>query len=160
MNGITEFLLKKEEIVKEEPKLEDSRISLILAKFKERAKAKEMEEIQKQEDEKPKTYITHPVVGVTFEGRQTILEKYLEEYRNTGKQRKCELVPEPDNKYDKNAVAVYIEGNSCKERIGYIAKDLNQELKSTFDSILEVRVHSIGRTDNGNIGLSITLTIG
>lgn len=160
MGELTKFLLGKQEIVQEEKKPEDSRISFILAKFRERAKVKETAEIQKQEDAKPKTYVTYPVVGVTFEGRQAILEKYLDEYRNTGKQRKCELVPEPDNKYDKNAVAVYIEGEHEKEKVGYIAKDLNQDLKSTFDSILEVRVQSIGRTENGNIGLSIILTIG
>ena len=102
--------------------------------------------------------IDYPVVGVTFEGRQSILRKYFDENYKTGKRRNCRLELEDDNKYDKNAVAVYIIGDSITEKIGYISKDHNQFIRKEYAHIDFVRVKSIGLSDNSNIGLSITVT--
>ena len=61
--------------------------------------------------------ITVPVVGVTFEGRQLILESLYNDQENsvtlTGR-----LVREPDNKYDPGAIAVEVQS----QKVGYIPR--------------------------------------
>lgn len=67
------------------------------------------------------------LVGVTFEGRQELIEQLSgdEELR---------FRREPDNEYDKNAVAVDVclIGDHWKP-VGYIAKDKNTELAKVLD---------------------------
>ena len=98
------------------------------------------------------------VVGVTFEGRQNILSKYYEEFKRTGKRRNCELILEDDNKYDKNAIAVMLVSDSSFEQIGYIAKTENVRLRESFEHIKEVCVKDMGVGQNGNIGITISVT--
>jgi hypothetical protein len=52
------------------------------------------------------------VAGVTFEGRQKLLA-------NTPKHAIIQLIPEPTNRYDVNAIKVVANGN----HIGYIPSD-------------------------------------
>lgn len=61
--------------------------------------------------------ITTKVAGVTFEGRQAIVEKL------TGDEP-CRIVPEPTNNYDKNALAVQVALPDGIAHIGYIPRDL------------------------------------
>jgi hypothetical protein len=68
-----------------------------------------------------KTIVTN-VVGVTFEGRQSILESI---YPNT----ELSLVREPDNPYDKNAVAVYCSWS----QVGYLGRKLAKNVGPAMD---------------------------
>lgn len=61
------------------------------------------------------------VVGVTFEGRQEIIRQL------TGYEA-CRIVPEPDNPYDKNALAVQVKLSDEIVKIGYVAKDRAAQL--------------------------------
>lgn len=63
------------------------------------------------------------VVGVTFDNRQELLEKMYADVaglpaEGTPATIKGELVLEPDNTYDKNAIAVVVGG----EKVGYLSK--------------------------------------
>lgn len=76
--------------------------------------------------------ITVPVVGVTFEGRQLILESLYNDQENsvtlTGR-----LVREPDNKYDPGAIAVEVQS----QKVGYIPralKALKKEMAARMDA--------------------------
>lgn len=102
--------------------------------------------------------IEYPVVGVTFDGRQEILQKYFDENYKTGKKRLCRLHHEVDNAYDKNAVAVYILGEGIEEKIGYISKKDNTFIVNEFSNIDSVQLNSIGFADDFHIGLSILIT--
>jgi len=60
------------------------------------------------------------VAGVTFEDRQEIIA-------NLGGREVVYLKPEPENKYDANALAVWVkyppEADTVDEKIGYVPKD-------------------------------------
>lgn len=59
------------------------------------------------------------VVGVTFDGRQETLKSLYEKY---GKNPfEVTLVPEPENEFDANAIAVVAED----EQLGYLSKKDN-----------------------------------
>lgn len=58
------------------------------------------------------------VAGVTFEGRQGILERCT-------KDMPCRLEAEPTNKYDPNAIKVMVAtGPGTVEQVGYVPKNL------------------------------------
>jgi len=63
-----------------------------------------------------KTYYAK-VVGVTYENRQATIA------RLRGKEP-CRLVPEPENQYDSNAIAVHVATGNGIKHIGYIKKEL------------------------------------
>ena len=96
------------------------------------------------------------VVGVTFEHRQDILSDFFRDYKH-GRIYEVYLYKEDDNPYDKNAVSVLLEVNEKIEKIGYISKNENVELRNMFEKIDSARVESIGPNRNGDIGLSITI---
>lgn len=114
-----------------------------------------LKEFLKNRELKKTKKVTYQVVGVTFEGRQNILQKYYQEHIKTGKKRACELIFEDDNKYDSNAIAVMICGDKGFEQVGYISKEVNKELRENFRNIKEVCVGSIGIGANSKIGLSL-----
>ena len=60
----------------------------------------------------------YDVVGVTFEGRQEILDKFFKNTYKIGGSYAVRLVREPDNKYDPNAVKVLAEG----KHIGFLPR--------------------------------------
>ncbi len=73
-------------------------------------------------------------VGVTFEQRQYALQT-IERLEKTDKSSvEITLVPEPDNKYDSNAIAIFAKYNDptflmeTTIQIGYIKKDLSEVL--------------------------------
>lgn len=66
------------------------------------------------QDAHPKKVHTK-IVGVTFEGRQEVLR----ECQRLGVQR-LELVLEPDNQYDENAVAVEARVGAKRLKLGYV----------------------------------------
>ncbi len=69
-------------------------------------------------------FLYFKVRGVTYEGRQEIIAKL------TGDEP-VRIVPEPDNPYDKNALAVFVasEGEVCQ--MGYVPKE-NAALLAPF----------------------------
>ena len=98
----------------------------------------------------------YDVVGVTFEGRQEILDKFFKNTYKIGGSYAVRLVREPDNKYDKNAVAVYLDlGGSDFKQVGYISKQENQKLIADFGKMKTASVASMGPNSFGDIGLTI-----
>lgn len=62
-------------------------------------------------------YVTK-VAGVTFEGRQEIIQRIT-------KDMPCRLEPEPTNPFDENAIAVKVAtAPGVVEHIGYVPKNL------------------------------------
>lgn len=86
------------------------------------------------------------VVGVTFEGRQEVLGMMLERFTAKGTQFPAKLVLEDDNKFDQYAVKVQaeLEGYGFLD-IGYVPRDINQDLRALIPKINEVRIISVGR---------------
>lgn len=66
------------------------------------------------------------VSGVTFEGRQEYLALL------SGKEP-CRIVPEPENPYDKNALAVHVAADGDILHVGYIPKALAAEIAPHLD---------------------------
>jgi hypothetical protein len=60
--------------------------------------------------------MTFTIVGLKF---------YIKEWGNLAINSVVVLVPEPDNKYDKNAIACYFED----KKVGYVSKNQNVECK-------------------------------
>lgn len=57
------------------------------------------------------------VAGVTFEGRQAHIAKL-----HGGEP--CKIVPEPENPYDKNALAVHVATGGMIYHVGYVPRDI------------------------------------
>lgn len=99
----------------------------------------------------------YPVVGVTFEGRQDILNRFYGRYAY-GKKYGVRLFKEDDNQYDSNAVGVELETSpNVYEMVGYIPKDRNCELRAEWGRMKEASLRSIGPTRGNNIGLTISV---
>jgi hypothetical protein len=78
----------------------------------------------------PGDTIETSVVGVTFEGRQEIINSL-----HVGQPIK--LVREPENEHDINAIQVMV---SNKETIGYIYKDLAKRIAPIFDKYFQSEI--------------------
>ena len=98
----------------------------------------------------------YTIVGVTFDHRQDVLSNFYKNYRHGG-DYDVVLYKEDDNQYDKNAISVNLEINGKLEKVGYIAKTKNEELRNKFDMIKNAKIKSIGPNVNGDIGLSINI---
>ena len=80
-------------------------------------------------------------VGVTFQNRQSILkELYMDWINDTVKYIDVKLEKEDNNPYDKNAIAIKLLDGS---HIGYISKEINQEIRAIFDNIEKVYITNI-----------------
>ena len=68
------------------------------------------------------------VAGVTFENRQAILA-VMRGFEV------CQLRPEPDNAFDRNAIAIYVEVElgAAAVQIGYVPKDLAAQIAPHLD---------------------------
>jgi hypothetical protein len=66
------------------------------------------------------------VSGVTFEGRQA----YLAQLRGG---EPCRIVPEPENRYDANALAVHVAFGGEVWHIGYVPKHIAAEIAPYLD---------------------------
>lgn len=66
------------------------------------------------------------VAGVTYEGRQEKIARlrYDDPVR---------IVPEPDNPYDKNALAVYVGHAGKVLHVGYIPRDMAAQIAPLID---------------------------
>jgi hypothetical protein len=83
------------------------------------------------------------VRGVTFNNRQNTVSKLIPNQNLT-------LIREPENKYDKNAIAVYSEYG----QVGYIAKEINEDLAASIDNgenykCIVIKVTGSSRTNYG-----------
>jgi len=111
-------------------------------------------ELSKKLNIPSKRWRDYHVVGVTFEGRQKVLAEFFKTYK-VGKRYDVVLMPENNNAYDSNAISVALEVNGKYQCVGYIPKELNQELRNEMNFIASSRLKSIGYGTNGNIGLTI-----
>lgn len=66
------------------------------------------------------------VVGVTFENRQALVAQL-------STTDPCRLQPEPDNVYDKNALAVHVAHGGEVWHIGFVPKELAAEIAPYLD---------------------------
>lgn len=90
--------------------------------------------------------------GVTFDNIQEILRVI----RREPDRYDVFVAPEPDNKYDENAIAVYAEGQVKTKRIGYLPKDLAKALHNKEALVIDFAV--VGDDISGrNLGLNLTL---
>jgi hypothetical protein len=85
----------------------------------------------------PITFVV-PVNGVTFDGRQELLEGLAQEEGPLS----VELALEPSNPYDRWAVQVLVN----EEHVGYIPREVSQEMTLLVKrgEVLETRVHCLG----------------
>lgn len=82
------------------------------------------------------------LVGVTFEGRQDIIKMLTgDEYLRVRR--------EPENEYDKKAVAVDVLIAEEWHPIGYIAKDKNSDIAASVDAGNDVLIRIAGITGGG-----------
>jgi hypothetical protein len=97
------------------------------------------------------------VRGVTFENRQALIKKYA---RNG---QIISIQPEPNNKHDKNALAIYIQSGlwifKKFHHIGYINADLANEGLCFQQEAKILKVTGGGIFSKKNYGVSIELTI-
>ena len=99
------------------------------------------------------------IAGVTFEGRQDILEKLNQEYHEIGFRRIVELVPDPENKYDSNAVKVQVNLDGNVKQLGYVPKTINSQILELVknEKIKWAKLSDIGRVqESGVLGGTIT----
>ena len=80
---------------------------------------------------------TTKVAGVTFDNRQSVIAHL------TGNEP-CRIVPQPDNEFDPNALAVEASVNGVIANVGYIPRDLASQIapylegESVMVSIVEI----------------------
>lgn len=92
------------------------------------------------------------LVGVTFEGRQAVISLLKGD-----EQLSCRR--EPENEYDKNAVAVDVLTGGEWLPIGYIAKDKNQEIASSMDAgiVPKITLATITGGDGKSFGINFEI---
>ena len=100
------------------------------------------------------TSVIVKVAGVTFENRQEILERFYRDW-NEGSVFDVSLVPEEDNEFDKNAIGVWLEVSGKKEKVGYVPRDCNADLKAALGEMKCCHLNTIGVSQKGTIGLTI-----
>lgn len=100
------------------------------------------------------------VLGVAYKGRQISLKKAYESLEED-KPVQAKLQPEPDNDYDQQAIAVYINYQSGWEKVGYIATELTSELHPLLErNNLKITVaHIRFRVNYLQVGFYLTLKI-
>jgi hypothetical protein len=77
--------------------------------------------------------------GVTFENRQRILLSLWDENQRRGLPLTGTLHREPDNKYDRNAIQIRIEGMP----IGYVPKQIAARLAPKMDAGIRIEVCAV-----------------
>lgn len=102
------------------------------------------------------------IAGVTFEGRQELLEKLNQEYHEIGVRRFVSFVPEPDNKYDSNAVRIDVDMDGVKKQLGYVPKVINKDIGELIknDRIKWAKLADVGRVaEKGVLGGTVMYEI-
>ena len=99
----------------------------------------------------------YDVVGVTFEGRQQILNDFYKNYK-VGGFHEVKLECEPDNQYDQNAIGVHLDvGGSDFKQVGYISRMDNVRLGNMLKTgkFKRASLCSMGPNSKGELGLKI-----
>ena len=82
--------------------------------------------------------ITHTVIfkciGVTKEKKYQDTLKYAKQQLDNGIRLPLKLQPEPDNKYDSKAIAFMCQDNLDWQRIGYVLRELTDEVHSAINN--------------------------
>jgi hypothetical protein len=90
------------------------------------------------------------VVGVTFEGRQGTIATINEMVD------RLIAIREPENPYDENAIAVYVEKmNGERKSVGYINRGLAAQLAPEIDEGKELIIHDYFLTGAREQGISL-----
>lgn len=90
------------------------------------------------------------VVGSTFCGGQDIIKNELSE------KDELKLIPEPDNKFDKNAIMVFWKD----KRIGYLPKETSEKIQDDLEKYtLQAFVSEITGKDKNNAGCNIIIYV-
>lgn len=76
------------------------------------------------------------VAGVTYDGRQHIIA-------DLSGDEPCRLIAEPDNKYDPNAIGVWVATSEGKAHIGYVPRELAAQIAPHLDGSLDVKIDQI-----------------
>jgi len=101
-----------------------------------------------------------PVVGVTFENRQEIWSKILDDNLSFGVLPAVKLEKEDDNPYDSNAVAVRCLVDNDFKKVGYLPKRVNEGFRNIVkDKGFNCWIKSVGRGASGDIGASLRIEI-
>lgn len=99
-------------------------------------------------------------VGVTFDGRQDRLDA-VRKLMLAGVAVSATLVREPDNRFDRNAVAIAVRTPRGNERVGYLPADVASWIAPRLDKGKPVYVrnpHVVGSRDPGmSLGLRFEL---
>ena len=101
---------------------------------------------QDQENTNNSFKFSSKIVGVSFEGRQD----YIKQYVKPGD--KLELIAEPDNKFDVNAVMVVHNGT----QVGYISKETAAKISKDKCT---AKVIEITGLEFDNIGCNIEVSV-
>ena len=114
------------------------------------AKNEEKQDIQKLLKQKGKLYLKENGIE-SFGGfkNKEIIEDYLEvsEFEDILLTKQdISFVPEPTNKYDSNAIKLYIKFDEVPMHIGYVPKEDNIEVKSILENedIRRIEVRFVG----------------
>lgn len=104
--------------------------------------------------ERPKNLLNYKskIVGVTFEGRQAVIALLK------GKEP-LRVRREPENEYDKLAVAVDAYINEGWAPIGYIAKDKNKDIAATLDAENNVFIKIASITGGGEKSFGVNIEL-
>lgn len=96
------------------------------------------------------------VAGVTFEGRQDIIDDVAIRIHG-GEEPRASIVREPDNQYDPNACAVIV----LDQKIGYVPRRLAEYVSKRIDGGHDVIVRSVEfyETLRGSSGCRVEITI-
>jgi single-stranded-DNA-specific exonuclease len=103
------------------------------------------------------------VAGVTFEGRQDVLEDILDEIDEaplpTEKGWPLKVKREPNNPFDSNAIALHwLDGRS----IGHVKREIAQGLAMDIDRGVLVKIYLTEITGNSfdqNLGANIFISV-
>ena len=100
------------------------------------------------------------VLGVAYKGRQISLKKAYESLEED-KPVQAKLQPEPDNDYDQQTIAVYINYHSGWDKVGYIAKELTSDLHPLLErnNLKTTVAHIRFRVNYLQVGYYLTLNI-
>lgn len=109
------------------------------------------------------------IVGVTFKNpdgssRQELLEKLYDEYYTEGYEDEIglRLVREPDNRYDSNAVAVYVDSPpEYQGQIGYLPGPRAEWIGPAMDEdrLVGAELASMGLSKTSKVGLTLLVKI-
>ena len=89
-----------------------------------------------------KEYMQFAMVGVTFDNKQKILsDLFKESIKNKNMDCSVKLQEQKDNPYDENAIKIISLYNG--ETIGYVSKEINQDIKKLLPQIKKSYINQI-----------------